>query len=213
MQLWFKIILLLIVLFCVGSCAWFFLNATAYFQRGMDVIGAAYLWFVAVPILLLDILFAILLIKGWSPKSWVQYFVIFIAQFLALYLSVFLLQGVNENKWAREKIVSDSLKITTDHKYEYRIELINLFQRNSRARLYLVEVSSGKVMYIPIDIETRKIRILRRGEGIDGEGIDWGRLEPTDKESEYILYTKDIGRLPEEKFKIDVIAGTSSKIR
>lgn len=206
MQIWFRLLLIVVILFSASSFVWFILGSTAYFQRGMDIIGTTILWGGAVPVLLLVGLFTILLIKGWSPTSGGQYVAIFIGLLISLLLSTALIQSVSTHGWAKEKIESDTVKITADNKYEYRIDLINLFQRNSHARLYLKDVGSGKVIYIPVDIQTNKIIGLRVGKV-----NHWVRLEPSDIESQYMLYTtKDLGRLPEEKFKVDILSGTSS---
>lgn len=58
---------------------------------------------------------------------------------LWLLITVFSTQG-----WLTEKITSDSLKITADNKYEYRVELINVFLINSHARLYVKVLHLGK---------------------------------------------------------------------
>jgi hypothetical protein len=175
----------------------------------MDILGTTYFWGGAIPVLLFTILFTILLIKGWSPTSGGQYTTLFIGGLVSVLLSAALIQSINTHGWAKEKIESDTVKVTQDNKYEYRIDLINLFQRNSHARLYLKDVGSGKVIYIPVDIQTNKIKGLRVGKV-----NHWVRLEPLDIESQYILYTtKDLGRLPEEKFKIDILAGTSSRVK
>ncbi len=127
---------------------------------------------------------------------------------ITILISISLIQSVNTNGWANEKIRSDSLKITADEKYEYQIELINLFQRNSRARLYLKEIASGGESYIMINIQTRMIEGLRIGDV-----NHWVKLEPTDDSTQYILYTTKDLHIPEEKFTIDVVAGTSNRIQ
>lgn len=164
-------------------------------------------WGSAVPVLLLVGLFTILLIKGWTPTNGGQYVVVFLGLLISILLSVTLIQSVSTHGWANEKIESDSVKVTADNKYEYRIDLINLFQKNSHARLYLKDSGSGTETYIPIDIQTRKI------VGLGVKKVNhWVMLEPTDTASEYILYTtKDLG-IPEEKFEIDIIAGTTSRV-
>jgi len=71
----------------------------------------------------------------------------------------------------------------------------------------LREVSSGKEMYIPINVQTCKIIVLEVNE------VNyWVMLEPTDNGSQYILSTTKELSIPEEKFKIDVIAGTSTRV-
>jgi hypothetical protein len=209
MQIWLRFLLVAVLLFSAGSFVWFLLGSTAYFQRGMDVIGTTVLWGAAVPVLLFVGIFTLLLIKGWIPTSGGQYVAVFIGLILSVLLSVALIQSVNTYGWAKEKVESDSVKVTADNKYEYRIDLINLFQKNSHARLYLKDVGSGSVIYIPVDIQTNKIVGLRVSKV-----NHWVGLEPTDIASQYILYTtKDLGRLPEEKFKIDILAGTSSRVK
>lgn len=59
-----------------------------------------------------------------------------------------------------------------------------------------MDVGSGEEMYIPIDVQTRKIV----GLGVR-EVNHWVRLEPTDRTTQYILYTtKELG-ITEESFK------------
>lgn len=204
---WFRLLLIAVIISSVSSCVWFLLGSTAYFQRGMDIIGISFFWGSAVPVLLLVGLFTILLIKGWTPTNGGQYVVVFLGLLISILLSVTLIQSVSTHGWTNEKIESDSVKVTADNKYEYRIDLINLFQKNSHARLYLKDSGSGTETYIPIDIQTRKI------VGLGVKKVNhWVMLEPTDTASEYILYTtKDLG-IPEEKFEIDIIAGTTSRV-
>jgi hypothetical protein len=207
MQVWLRLLLIAVIIFSASSFVWFLLGSTAYFQRGMDLIGTSVLWVVAFPVLLFVGLFTILLIKGWTPTSRVENVGIFIGLLLSILLSAALIQSVSIHGWANEKITSDSIKITADEKYEYRIELINLFQKNSHARLYLKDVGSGEEKHIPIDIQTRKIV----GLGVSKVN-HWVMFEPTDNSSNYILYTTRKLGIPEEKFEIDIIAGTSSRL-
>lgn len=207
MQVLIRILLLAAIIFSASSFAWFLLGSTAYFQRGMDIIGTTYLWGAGFPVLLLAILFTILLIKGWTPTSGVDYFGICLMLILTTLISAALIQSVNTHGWAKEKIESDSIKVTIDNKYEYRIDLINLFQKNSHARLYLKDMSSGEELYIPVDIQTSKI------VGLGVKKINhWIKLEPTDNPSHYILYTTEELWIPEERFEIDIIEGTSSRV-
>ncbi|MEK4077343.1 MULTISPECIES: hypothetical protein [Paenibacillus] len=209
MAIWLRLLIIVIIIFNVSSFVWLLLGSTAYFQREMDIVGTFYLLIVGIPVLLLAILFTVFLIKGTVPTSGVHYIGICLGLILSLILSAILIHGVNSSGWAKEKLESDSPKITADGKYEYHIDLINLFQRNSKARLYLRNVSTGEEKFIPINIQTRKIKTLAVGKV-----NHWVLLEPTDIDSQYILYTtKDLGRLPEEKFKIDILAGTSSGVK
>lgn len=161
-----------------------------------------------IPVLLFAIVFTIILIKGWTPTSGIDYAGICVGLVLATLISAALIQSVNTHGWAKEKLRSDTLKTSADGKYEYRVDLINLFQRNSHARLYLKDVSIGEEKNIPIEIQTRKIKTLAVG------GVNhWVKLEPTDNTSYYILYTTTELGIPEEKFLIDIRAGKSVRIK
>ncbi|WP_374018179.1 hypothetical protein ABU162_29800 [Paenibacillus thiaminolyticus] len=207
MPIWLRLLLIAIIIFSTSSFGWFLLGSTAYFQRGMDIIGTTYLWGAGIPVLLFAILFTKLIIKGWTPTSGVDYVGICVWLVLTTLISAALIQSVNTHGWANEKIRSDTLKISEDGKYEYRVDLINLFQRNSHARLYLKDVSTGEETYIPTEIQTRKIKTLTVG------GVNhWIKLQPTNNAFDYILITtKELG-IPEERFKIDIKAGTSSRL-
>ncbi|MNN76671.1 hypothetical protein D3C81_1930730 [compost metagenome] len=62
-------------------------------------------------------------------------------------------------------------------------------------------------MNIPIDIQTRTI------VGLGVKKVNhWVTLEPTDNSSCYILYTTEELGIPVEKFKIDIVAGTSERV-
>lgn len=207
MPIWLRLLLIGIIMFSAFSFVWFLFGSTAYFQRGMDIIGTTYLLGAGVPVLLFAVVFTILLIKGWTPTSGVDYVGICVGVGLSILLSAVLIQSVNTHGWANKKIRSDALKISADGKYEYRVDLINLFQRNGYARLYLKNVSTGEETYISTEIQVRKIKTLAVGEV-----NHWIKLEPTENKSHYILITtKELG-IPEERFEIDIATRTSRKL-
>ncbi|WP_438448067.1 hypothetical protein [Gorillibacterium sp. sgz5001074] len=207
MPLWLRILLIIVIVFSVTSFVWFLLGSTSYFQRGMDIIGTTLFWGGGIPVLLIGLIFTILLIKGWTPTTGGQYVPVIIGILLSVLLSSALIQSVSTHGWAHEKVESDSIKITIDNMFEYRIDLINLFQKNSRARLYLKEISSGEEKLIPVGIQTSKIAVL----GVNKIN-HWVKLEPTDEPYRYVLSTTDELRIPEEKFEIDFRLGTSSRM-
>lgn len=207
MPIWLKLLVIAIIILSVSSFLWFLLGATAYIQRAMDIIGTTYLLIAGIPVLLFAVLFTRLIIKGWTPTSGIHYIGVSVGLVISILLSVILIYSVNAHGWTKEEIQSDSLKTTIDGKYEYRIELINLFQRNSNARLYLRDVGSGEEKYIPVNIQTRKIIVL----GVKDVN-HWIILEPTDKPSDYILSTTKELSKQEEKFEIDIATRTSRKL-
>lgn len=109
MRIWLKLLLIIQIIFSVSAFAWFLLGSTAYFQRGMGITGTFYFWGAGIPVLLLATLFTILLIKGWSPTSRVDYVGICVMLVITTLIALSLIQSVNTNGWANEKIRSDSL--------------------------------------------------------------------------------------------------------
>ncbi|NBI31020.1 hypothetical protein [Chengkuizengella marina] len=207
MNILLKIPWVLLTIFSTASLVWFLLGSTANFQRSLDLVGTVTLIIVWIPNFIITVVSIVLLIKGWIPSSLVTYAGFIICMIILVISSVSLFQGVNTKGWLTEVIRSDQLKITSDEKYEYRIDLINVFQKNSSARLYVRNMSTGEEANIPVDIHVDKIRGLRT---ID---IDWVIMELSDVPNRYILYTtKELG-IPEEKFEIDVVTGTSRRLK
>ena len=70
---------------------------------------------------------------------------------LLILLSVPLYKNVNISGWLIEDVDTDSKQITTDNQYEYCIELVNTFQRNSSVRLYLKNMQNNEEIRIKLD--------------------------------------------------------------
>jgi hypothetical protein len=207
--MWLKILWVVAIVINTASLAWFLLGTTANFQRSLDLIATVTLIFFWIPSVILTTWSIRLLIKGWSPASNVAYTGFFFGVSLLLLFSFFLFQGVNTRGWLTEKITSDSLKLTSDKKYEYRIDLINVFQKNSHARLYIKNVSTGKEMNVAVDNHTDKIVSY----GSSKEGMNWVLMEPTQLPNRYYLYTTRELRIQEEQFEIDVGTETSRRLK
>ncbi len=180
------------------------MGSTAFFQRGMDIIGTAILSMAGIPIIILGAGYVDLLKKRWFPTSGVDYAGFITGLVLLILISVYLIHSVSEYGWTKERVYIDTIKYTEDEKYEYRIELVNLFQRNSYARLYLKDAITKEEMHIPVDIKTRGIRGLAVGKE-----NHWVRLEATNHPSQYILYPESRLDVPFEKFLIDIETRTS----
>ena len=182
----------------VASLIWFLLGSTANFQRPLDLVGILALIFVWVPSLVVTTLFIRLLRKGWIPAGSLSNVGIVLGMVLLVVLSVLLFRAVNVYGWLLENVDIDSLTRTSDGRFEYRFELVNMFQRNSRSRLYLRDVSTGKVTFIPFDINRR---LSSYGTDTD---FKWVTLEPTDAPGQYTLSTTRYLYIPQERYEIDV---------
>lgn len=119
--------------------------------------------------------------------------------------------NVDPEGWLTENVRSDDVQTTSDGKYEYRLELINLFQRNSYARLYTKDMFTGSGMIIPINIRTKEMNAIIISPD---ETTHWVEMKPSDIVEIYTLTTTeelDINR-PVEKFEVDMKAKTSQRI-
>lgn len=91
------------------------------------------------------------------------------------------------------------MQITTDGQYEYQLELVNLFQKNSNARLYIKRISDGEEMHIPLDMHLNKIK------GLSEEKVNyWVMMDGTFEKDKYIMHTTSKFPLPDKKYKVDL---------
>lgn len=185
---------------------WFTYNATAYFQRGMDIIGTSILGMAGFPLILISILFIMFIFRRRKRKGRIKYIEVVVA-FLSIMFSGCLLIITNDSQWAETRVTSDAVRITTDNRYEYRLDLVNMFQRNAYTRLYLKNTADEEEIYIPVDIELSDIVVISMGDE-----IQWSVLESTGNPSQYILSTTDDFPVPEKRFDINVESKTSTEI-
>jgi membrane-bound ClpP family serine protease len=197
---------ILAVIINLSGVIWFILGSTANFQRGIDLITTVIMIGLVTPSLLLIVLSVILLVKRWSSQR-IGIIGIFVLIISMLLLTPLLYKNVNTSGWLTERVMTDSMQITTDGHYEYCIEIINIFQRNSYARLYLKDITKA---------EEKRIRLSLPIYEIHGIGIErvnyWIKLEPISKADTYILHTTEDFPLSGERFEIDVINGHAVKI-
>ncbi len=211
MIVYLKIIWVVALVINIACMTWFLIGSTANFQRSFDIISTIYLVFFWIPSIILTIVSIRLLIKGWVPSGNAAYVGFIFGVLLLLIFSYNLFQGVNTRGWLTEVITSDSLKVTSDKKYEYRIDLINVFQKNSHARLFVRNRSTFEEMEIAVDIHTNNIIVL----GINRtEENHWVLMEPTDTKDHYILATtREVGSIFGERFEIDIGTRTSKRLK
>ncbi|WP_440110737.1 hypothetical protein [Paenibacillus sp. QZ-Y1] len=207
MKLLVKIIWVLATLTSLTSVLWYIVGTTAYFQRDIDIISTFILMYFGIPSILLVVLSIICFIKGWYPTTLFAYlsWVLLICCMFAL--TPMLVKSVDTQGWLTENITSDSLQVTDDDKYEYRLELINLFQENSHARLYLKNKNDGNVILVPLDLPIQQIKVL------DMNSVNhWISLMPGEDSDLYILRTESKFPLPQVVFRVDTRQGNAIKI-
>lgn len=186
------------------SIVWYLLGSTASFQRGLDLISSTIFIVLWVPALILIIFSTFLIIKGWKPKNKESYISFWILISFILILTISLFRGVNTSGWLHDRITSDPIRLTSDGKYEYRIDLINLFQKNSKERLYVRQVATGEESFIPLQLGSEEIH----GIGIPiGNDLPWAILRPTEYPFIYDLITTENLSVIIKRFEINLEAG------
>jgi len=175
---------ILVVLFNLSGVLWFIFGATANFQRGIDLISTAILLTHVIPSILLIIVSIYWLAKRYAAINEIKVSIIVILSLFMIALTPNMFKYVNTSGWLTENITADTIQMTADGKYEYQIEIVNLFQRNSTARLYVKNVESSEMKRIPLEIPVREIH------GIGISKINhWINLHPKNVEDQYILKT------------------------
>ncbi|MED1725142.1 hypothetical protein [Brevibacillus parabrevis] len=207
MRLWLKVMWVITMLVNLSGVIWFVLGSTANFQRDIDLISTVVLVYLGIPSILLIVVSSFLLLKKWSPSRWWEVIGVFMIMIAMLVMTPHLYKNVETSGWLTEKLETDSIQQTSDQRYMYCLELINLFQQNGSARLYLKNANTREELRIAVDLPLNKI-----------QGISWGevprfiQLEPTNDANIYILHTTESFPIPNEKFEIHIQEKTSVKI-
>ncbi|MGM0713270.1 hypothetical protein [Brevibacillus parabrevis] len=207
MRLWLKVMWVITILVNLSGVIWFVLGSTANFQRGIDLISTVVLVYLGIPSILLIVVSSFLVLKKWSPSRWWEVIGVFMIMIAMLVMTPHLYKNVETSGWLTEKLETDSIQQTSDQRYMYCLELINLFQQNGSARLYLKNANTREELRIAVDLPLNKI-----------QGISWGevprfiQLEPTNDANIYILHTTESFPIPNEKFEIHIQEKTSVKI-
>jgi hypothetical protein len=135
--------------------------------------------------------------------------------YLTIPISFSLIRGTNLNGWIIPVVVKDWLQTTEDEKYEYRIELVNQFQRNNRTKLYIKDLSTGKEMTIRLKVSTEIFGGASGQNGRTREPSSWellSTLVPTEKDNIYTLTTKESYDSGGVVFELDVAKGTAIEL-
>lgn len=182
MKLIVKIIWALAIITSLVSVLWFIIGTTANFKREIDIIATFILMYFGIPSILLVVLSIICFIKGWYPNTLLAYlsWVMLISCMFAV--TPMLVKSVDTSGWLTESITSDSLQVTTDGKYEYRLEVVNLFQNDSHARLYLKNRTDGNVILVPLDLPIQQVKTLEMNDV-----NHWISLMPQEESDLYVL--------------------------
>jgi len=200
-----QIIMYVSLAISIPALIFWILGTTAGFQRmGLDLLSTVVLAIHWVPTLVLTVFTIVSLKNGLRYKSGLYIATTIILIIISVQL--FTSDTINTYGWLRERVTSGNLHSTQDGKFEYRLDLINLFQRNSSARLFVRNLETREEKIISLPMNTRRI-----GGVSHGSHVHWITMEPTNVNYLYIVRTVNgIGwQLDYEAYKVDIEARTA----
>lgn len=181
----------------VISMLWFVLGNAANFQRDIDLVATVILMIYGIPSFILSG-FSVFVLKTGGIKSPFGVLGALCVIILLILLSVPLYKNVNISGWLIENVETDSKQITSDHKYEYCIELVNTFQSNSSIRLYLKDMQSNEEIRIKLKLPKVKGVLWKPVENY------FTILQPANQTGIYILQTQTGAPFPKSTFEINI---------
>ena len=192
-----KIIWLISIVSVSLSMLYYLIASTAFFQRNIDLIRTVVLLVVGVPAFVFIFLSVLALKNNWFPTQFVGKIslLIVIITFSLISVTAFL-RFTTPYGWIKENVLKDYTQTTIDKKYEYRLELVNLFQRNSYARIYIKNMSNDYETKISLDIPVHEKEVIIGGEGYTNSDLNiygvWSELTPSDTKGIYVLTTTEL---------------------
>lgn len=186
--------------------AWMLLGFTANFQRTIDLVGTVMLVLIGIPLIVLSSVSLYFCLSKKALRGSVMQIVIIVLSIVMISMAWHTVNRISAAGWLEEAVTTDTIKTTSDDKYQYCIELINVFQRNSSSRLFVKNIESGDEKRIEIDLPVDRIGVLFLNDE------DWVYLEPTDTRNVYRLSTTNKLPFPIEHFEINLETDQVKKV-
>lgn len=205
-----KIIWIGTILINLSVFIWFLFGATANFQKSLDLVGMPIMLLCGIPSLVISMISIVILIKKWNSHLSVSNMIVGGVFIFILLFCIPAFFNALDNIVEPERVESDPVSYTSDQKYEYNLELINMSHRNNQVNLIVNEVSGqAQKRTIPLELNAKEIVALTTGPGSDWH---WAVLEPTETPEIYKLTTTE--KLGMHKvYMIDVVKGQSQEIK
>lgn len=215
-----KIIWILAIVFNFALQTYFLIGATAFFNRATGLEWGIYLRTIWIVMMILIIVSIICLILGRIPLDISSQVKLIVLIVIITILSIIIAPTpIQKEGWLDDRVSvlhytpsSEILVQTTeDGKYEYFLEVINSFQRNSRAQLFVRNVATGEETRIHLDMKNP--RISTRLGGTPNRERAWSHLVISDTfPLIYILTTTWYLNDMIESFEICMETKTSRRI-
>ena len=186
-----KIFAIVIAASVLAVIRWFF-SSTAGFNRGLDLVQMVTAIIYITPLFVVVVISLIVFAKtGFnSEKNLPKAPVIVLSVIMAVISLTITFAPTVAPGPVRTSVWADSLRQTDDGLFEYRFELLNAFQRNASARLFVRDLATNEEMYIPINIPNISYAGPSTRRNIS---FLWARMMASEVSGEYIL-TMPAGR-------------------
>jgi len=210
MTIWIAAIAIL-----VFSLLWFLFGTTAFFQRGVDL-ETTFLYIIFwTPVLIITLAVVSVLVLKFD---WVTSATTIVSgqRLLALFIMLIAIGSASASihltpteGWLTERVQSDIMQTTPDGKYEYRVEVINKFQKNAYMRVYVKNVTTHSDARIRLDVQPKETIITSAGS-YPREA--WFAMYRASEDNVYILSTTKFYYTTYAAFEIDMRTNTSNRI-
>jgi hypothetical protein len=197
--------------------AYFWIGATAFFNRAPGASWGYYLVFIGFPVMFLILVSILCLIFGWIPRETSIQIVLAVVIISVTLFNIYVAPLPIEPYTIRVDALRHSpsseiiVQTTEDGKYEYFLEVINSSQRNSSARLFVRNVVTGEEVRIPLNM--RNERITFSLGATPNEADAWSHLVLSETSSTiYILTTTWFLNDIIESFEINMETKTSQRL-
>lgn len=206
-----KKILFLSVIVNIAALFIYIAGATAFFKRGIDLLGAFGCILIFTPTLIFSVISIVEILTSDKKITETKYGIVLALIAIHIIISINAIANTSTRGWIEDIVFEDNKQITSDQKYEYDIELVNWFQTNAKMRFHMRNIISNEDIYINLDTDVDT-------NSIHGSADDaWSKLSNSDKEGIYYLETteefSEEFHVPMEKYEIDLKNKTSKRIR
>ena len=210
MSKWIKWIWGTTVLVNLAVFIGFLVGATSNFQKSLDLVGMPIMLLCGIPSLMINMISVVILIRKWNSSLSVSTMIYGCVFILILMFCTPAFINALEHSVKPERVESDPVSRTSDQKYEFNLEIINMSQRNNQVNLIVKEVSDQAVKRtIPLELDAKEIVAITTGPGSDWQ---WTVLEPTETPEIYKLtITEKLGI--HKVYRINISEGISQEMK
>ncbi|MDR2547732.1 MAG: hypothetical protein LBC96_09570 [Lachnospiraceae bacterium] len=209
-----KIIWIIAIVVALGTLSYFLIASTAFFSRSTGTEWGYYFLVIGSSATILIIISIVCLTVGWMPQKFFSQIVLLVSIIFITFMTIYIAPlPIDPEGWLTDRVSTLGFMQTTDDgKYEYNLEIINAYQRNSHARLHVRDTATDEEVRIPLNMRNERITIYLAVT--HDNSLVWAYLTLSENSSKtYILTTTKYLNNNIEVFEIDMETKTSHRLR